>query len=217
MAIKTLRIFPLLLAGIFIFAISTLMLPQTAEAKRIGFLGHAPKKGCTKCHKEQYKSWLKTSHAKAMEDLKPGKKKKEKLKAELDPDKDYTSDKECLECHTTGYGKGGFVLGNTRKMKKFSNIGCEACHGPGKNYQNVKKKYPDDDWARKKVIDAGMKYGEKEMCEKCHNEDSHFKPSLDPKYELDYKKSLEDATHEHFKLKKHKPRKESEWLYKDAK
>lgn len=206
-----------MLAGVFIFGSFALALPQTADAKRVRHMGHAVKKGCTKCHKKQYKSWLKTRHGKAMENLKAGVKKEEKIRAELDPDKDYTRDKDCLECHTTGFGKGGYLIGNKRKIRKFSNVGCEACHGGGENYQKVKKKYAKDDWPRKEIIAAGMKYGEKEVCEKCHNDDSPFKPSVDPKYAFDYKKMLKKGTHKHYKLEKHPPRKGSEWLYENGK
>lgn len=213
--IGTVSIF--LLATLAFLAGPALLPPQADAGRRTGMMGHAPKKGCTKCHKQQYKSWLDTKHGKAMENLKGGVKREEKIKADLEPDKDYTKDKDCLECHTTGFRKGGFAVGNKRKMKKFSNVGCEACHGAGKKFQAVKNKYQNDDWPRKEVIAAGMKYGEKKVCENCHNDDSPFKASVDPKYAFKYKESLKEGTHKHFKLKKHPPRKGSEWLYEDRK
>lgn len=190
---------------------SPALAPSQAMAQ--GLLGHQDKKGCTKCHKDQYKSWQESVHGNAMESLKAGKKAKEKTKAKVDPKKDYTKDKDCLPCHTTSFNKGGFILGNKRKMKKFSNVGCESCHGGGKKYMKVKNKYKDDDFPRSEVIKAGMLYGEKKVCEKCHNDDSPFKPSVDPKYILDYEKDRKEGTHKHFKQKKHKPRKGSEYLY----
>mgnify|MGYP003380578261 CR=1 FL=1 len=51
---------------------------------------------CSSCHKSQAKSWKTTAHAKAMESLKPGARKEAKIKAKLDPDKDYTQDKDCV-------------------------------------------------------------------------------------------------------------------------
>ena len=216
-AMKILSSLSLLSAGILVVGGVALVLPQAAAAKRTGHVGHAEKKGCTKCHKEQFKAWLKTRHGKAMENLQPGVKKEEKIKAKLEPNKDYTTDKDCLECHTTGFRQGGYIVGNKRKMKKFSNVGCEACHGGGKKYQEVKKKYEKDDWPRKEVIAAGMKYGEKAVCENCHNDDSPFKASVDPKYAFSYKKMLKKGTHKHYRLEKHPPRKGSEWLYEEGK
>jgi len=188
-----------------------LCFPVPVEAS--GYMGHQAKKGCTKCHGKQFKSWQDTSHGKAMESLKPGVKKEAKTKAKLDPDKDYTQDKDCLKCHTTGYSKGGYSPGNNVKMENFSNVGCESCHGGGKDYMDVKKKYRKKLIPRQEMIDAGMLYGEKEVCEKCHNNDSPFNAELDKKYALDYKKVLKKATHEHKKLKKLPIRKGSEWLY----
>ena len=62
-------------------------------------------KKCGGCHISQRDSWLDTSHAKAMDSLKPKAKANEKKKAKLDPNKDYTNDKDCIGCHTTGYGE----------------------------------------------------------------------------------------------------------------
>jgi hypothetical protein len=62
---------------------------------------------CSNCHKSQAKSWRDTAHAKAMESLKPGTRKEAKIKAKLDPEKDYTQDKDCVGCHVDGWGKQG--------------------------------------------------------------------------------------------------------------
>jgi hypothetical protein len=204
-------------SSFLVIAGQAMLQPSAAQAKRVGLMGHAEKKGCTKCHKDQYQAWLKTRHGQAMKSLDPGVKKEEKIKAKVDPDKNYRKDKDCLKCHTTAFGKGGFAIGNKRKMKKFANVGCESCHGGGKQYQKVKNKYQEDNWPRKEVIAAGMKYGEKALCEKCHNDDSPFKASVDPKYAFDYKKLLKKGTHKHTKLKIHPPRKGSEWLYEGGK
>ena len=60
------------------------------------------RKKCSSCHKAQAKSWRSTAHAKAMESLKPGTREEAKVKAGLDPDKDYTKDKDCVGCHVDG-------------------------------------------------------------------------------------------------------------------
>ncbi|MDH5752989.1 MAG: cytochrome c family protein [Deltaproteobacteria bacterium] len=188
-------------------------LTATAHAKE-QYIGHAEGKGCAKCHEDQYKSWLETSHGKAMENLKAGVKKEEKIKAKLDPAKDYSNDKKCLSCHTTGFDNGGYDRRSRLKKALFESVGCEACHGAGGSYMAVKEKYPENDFPRKDAEAAGLKFGEKELCENCHtHKDNPFTPAVDPKYKFDYQKTLKEGTHKHIKQKKHTIRKGSEWLY----
>lgn len=74
------------------------------------------RKKCSSCHKAQAKSWKDTAHAKAMESLKPNTREEAKIKAKLDPAKDYTKDKDCVGCHVDGFGeKGGIRLHHPRK------------------------------------------------------------------------------------------------------
>ena len=68
---------------------------------------------CKKCHIKVYNSWKKTKMAKAFDTLKPGEDAEAKTKLKLDPQKDYTKDVKCLECHTTGFGMpGGYKIGS---------------------------------------------------------------------------------------------------------
>ena len=64
-------------------------------------------KKCKMCHAKQYKSWEGTTHASALDGLKPGERAEAKTKAGLDPEKDYTTDETCLGCHVLGFGKKG--------------------------------------------------------------------------------------------------------------
>ena len=195
-------------------ALALLAWPAAPEAwARGGYMGHAERKGCTKCHKEQYEAWLKTPHAKAMETLLPGQKVEAKQKAKLDPKKDYTSDSKCLRCHTTGFGEGGYVSGNRRKADSFANVGCESCHGAGQGYMEVKQKYPNDDFPRIEVAAAGLLYGEAKQCEECHNKDG---PTVQNGYVFDYRDLVKKGTHKHFRQKHHEPRQESAWLYEKS-
>ncbi|MEE8433741.1 MAG: cytochrome c family protein, partial [bacterium] len=158
---------PRFIQGVLIVLLGLLMLaasPLEIQARGGGFLGHQKKKGCTKCHEDQYKSWLKTPHAKAMNSLKSNNFREEKIKAKLDPGKDYRKDNNCLKCHTTGFAKGGYLPDNKRRARKFSGVGCESCHGSGRSYMQVKKKYEKDDFPRKEIQAAGLKYGEEKVC-----------------------------------------------------
>ncbi len=66
------------------------------------------------CHTDPiHKSWAGTKHAKAFDLLKlAGQEKNE----------------QCLSCHTTGYGRGGY--GAPGMTANLEGVQCEECHGP---------------------------------------------------------------------------------------
>jgi RecJ-like exonuclease len=99
---------------------------------------------CKMCHIKQYKSWAETKHAKAWDALKPEEQKKE----------------ECIQCHVTGYKE-------TEELLK--NVQCEACHGPGSDYKDIKIMKD-----KEKAIAAGLIIPNEETCKKCHNKKSPF-------------------------------------------
>lgn len=115
-------------------------------------------KKCSICHKGEAKGnvhekWLATEHAnayKVLVDKKDGSEKKA----------------ECLECHTTGFNKGGYVL-DAANAAEFEGIQCEACHGPGSDFRPL----------HNKDIEAAKKVGfipkpTEEKCVECHNKKS---------------------------------------------
>ena len=74
-------------------------------------------------------------------------------------------------------------------------MGCESCHGPASEYREIhKKKMLDFKSAETRA--AGQTYASKgdKVCEKCHNTDSPFKPSVDKKYVFDLKERLKTGT-----------------------
>ncbi|RMG44588.1 MAG: cytochrome C554 [Acidobacteria bacterium] len=156
-------------------------------------------KTCKKCHIKQWKSWSQTRMAKAFDILKPGERAEAKKAAGLDPQKDYTTDPNCLKCHTTGYGKpGGFK--DIASTPDRAGVGCEMCHGAGKDYtkpdvmslKNKNFKHAD-------AVAAGMvdKVSEKQ-CLACHNEESPFHGG---KYAFNFEERKDKGTHEHYPLK----------------
>lgn len=97
------------------------------------------RKKCSSCHKAQAKSWNSTAHASAMKSLEPNVKKEAKIKAKLDPAKDYTQDKDCVGCHVDGFNKkGGYNIDAPNKM--LAAVGCESCHGAGRQYRGDHRK-----------------------------------------------------------------------------
>ena len=159
-------------------------------------------KKCKACHMKQYKAWKKTKMATSFENLKPGVKAEEKTKVGLDPDKDYTTDENCLKCHTTGYGKPyGFI--NIEKTPKLAGIQCEVCHGAGSEFRKIMKKHGKTfklaDIKAKGYILPSDAESEKE-CLVCHGGDSPFNEKIDAKYKWNFKERIEKS-HKHFKLK----------------
>ena len=80
---------------------------------------------CKMCHKEkpEYIDWAKSAHSRSFE-----------LLVNVGQEKNA----ECLACHTTGYGKGGYVDEATTPGLK--GVTCEACHGPSADHMGDKSK-----------------------------------------------------------------------------
>ncbi len=94
---------------------------------------------------------------------------------------------ECLKCHTTGFGKGGYeVKGDTfwnptaddkdgakavKRMEGLQAVGCEACHGAGSEFKSskVKKAILAGEITAASV---GLLKVNKATCTACHNENS---------------------------------------------
>lgn len=76
-------------------------------------------KKCKMCHNNQHKAWSETAHSHAYAAL---------IGAEA-------TNPECLKCHTTGFGAGGYdVAADTDARAAFENVQCEMCHGAGSNH-----------------------------------------------------------------------------------
>lgn len=165
------------------------LLPSPARAQYVGA------KRCRPCHLPQTKSWEQTRMAKAFELLKPGVAVEVKRAHNVDPDKDYTNDRNCLPCHVTGYEKrGGFV--SLKTTPNLAGVQCEVCHGPGGHYlkpdlMSLKNK----EYKRSDLVAAGLVTPSREVCETCHNKKSPFyKP-------FDYEEHLKKGIHAHETLK----------------
>ncbi len=162
---------------------------------------------CKICHIKEYKSWKTTKMSKTFEVLKPGIEAEAKTKLNFDPQKDYTKDTKCLECHTTGFGlPGGYKIpqaddsASVKRAKENEGTTCEACHGPGSKYADIhkqimtkKRKYTFDELSQ-----AGEHKADAKSCTACHNRRN---PTAGPDFHFDYEKYKAEDTHENFPLK----------------
>ncbi|MBL8489900.1 MAG: cytochrome c family protein [Rhodocyclaceae bacterium] len=181
---------------------------------------------CTKCHDAQGDAWKGTAHARAFESLRPGVKAEAKLKAKLDPAADYSANKDCVGCHTTGYGEaGGYRTGmDADEARILVGVGCEACHGPGGRYRNLhgeasdKLKSSGDTTPRRNLVDVGQNFDYERACARCHLNypgsplptaappHTPFTPAVGDKYRHDFRKAVlagdkANPVHLHFKLR----------------
>ncbi len=151
-------------------------LPLLAQNKFVGTntcaCHNLPKQG------KQVDVWKKTKHAEAFKVLSTDKaaeyaKAKGIAKA--------AEAKECLECHTTGYGEPA-----EKSFKMDMGVQCEACHGAASGYKAIHNK-PEN---KEKAVAAGMILdGGEKLCKSCHNSKMHEVK------EFDFKKMWEEIKH----------------------
>jgi hypothetical protein len=118
-------------------------------------------KRCASCHFKQFMSWKKSKHSTDSFKVLPEK---------------HQADKECLPCHTTGFGQPtGFK--DVESSPNLAGTTCEACHGPGSEHEKVCEKFknkkkldPDEDKAAR---DSIYKIVPGNVCIRCHAEQAH--------------------------------------------
>lgn len=144
-------------------------------------------KKCKICHSkpeagEQYSIWESGPHATSFETLKNEKSKAIAKKMGLSTPPE--SSPECLRCHVSGWGEAsGYQLNvdplDKRAVKKnadLARVGCESCHGPGKDYKSKKTMQAIYDGTLDGAS-VGLKPIVPESCTSCHNSDSPtYKP-----------------------------------------
>ncbi len=134
-------------------------------------------KKCKMCHMKEYKVWEGLKMAKAHETLKAENNTRTK--------KDETQNPECIKCHVTGFGKGGYEIG--KADPDLLGVQCEACHGPGSDYQKMEVMKD-----KEKAIAAGLIIPTEAACKECHTPE--FSPDFDfakASKEIEHKKKVE--------------------------
>jgi hypothetical protein len=125
--------------------------------------------GCKMCHASssrgaQFKIWEKTRHAQAYASLASDKAKEVAAAKGISNPQESP---ECLKCHVTGYGADPSLFESSYSIE--DGVGCESCHGAGKDYKKTKI-MQDVEQAK----ENGLILPDEEVCKKCHNEESPF-------------------------------------------
>jgi hypothetical protein len=149
-------VFILMLAAVaVVFAFAPSAAPTAHGQEGAKYLGN---KKCMMCHADQTESYNEMKHAHAFD----------VLSAEQVASGKDDKGRACIQCHTTGYGKGGFE--SAEKTPNFKNVGCESCHGPGSEHVKTMTNAMMNDTkpADKHII-------RKADCTQCHNPHVSYK------------------------------------------
>jgi hypothetical protein len=134
---------------------------------------YASNRKCRVCHAAEYKSWLETPHAHALEVLHTADPKKIEEMATLAGIKlagPAWENETCLTCHVTGFHlPGGYPQADTLKNAALAHVTCEACHGPGSKHVQAEKTL------KKALINGAVSEA---MCRQCHT------TTMSPKFSL---------------------------------
>ena len=120
----------------------------------VGRGGYVGSRACFPCHRVSAEAWKKSLHARAWRSL------EEDEEARGWP---ITLSPECVSCHVVGFGKAtGFRSPET--TPDLLNVGCENCHGPGREHVRRMMSDPHDP---EKAVDRGDDGGA--HCYDCHD------------------------------------------------
>lgn len=177
------------------------------DAAKFEYIGTNKCKGCHNSAKKgaQYKSWEESAHAGAFETLKSEKSaeiaKKMGLKTAA-----YDAP-ECLVCHSTGFGKGGYEVKDAKfwnpaeddkdgakavkVMENLQHVGCESCHGAGSEYKSKNAMEGVFDGSRK-AAELGLLAPDEALCKTCHNEKS---PTFNKEKPFIFAEKIKQITH----------------------
>ena len=141
------------------------LLPTSAD--------HVGSLACQSCHTKEFETWKASPHAHAVATLEA---------------KGEATNTECLQCHTTAYGKpGGFPEGaKVADHGDLASVGCESCHGPGGDHigENAKR------------VGTILSLGDKcdscailKVCGSCHDD------ANDPGFQFEVEQRIDDQRH----------------------
>jgi peroxiredoxin/nitrate/TMAO reductase-like tetraheme cytochrome c subunit len=126
---------------------------------------------CQSCHAAEHATWSAQPHARAFETLTA----------------QGEAEAECLTCHTTGWGRGGFPKdGAPADHAALLGVGCESCHGPGGDHVGA------DAPKRGTILALGDKCDScviLQICGGCHDD------ANDPGFEFEVQEKIDLQRH----------------------
>ena len=128
---------------------------------------------CARCHPREYKDWLSSKHARALDSL---------------TDRNQQFNPECLPCHTLGFRhENGFYSVTLPQSEIMGNVQCENCHGPSRRHAQTQIRLENNPLKRLNhkayaalETEATKNLPRREVpaaeCQKCHEleHDDHF-------------------------------------------
>jgi hypothetical protein len=111
----------------------------------LGYVGH---ERCGTCHASALEHWRTTGHAEAWATMVETK---------------QTGNLDCIPCHVTGFEQPGGPR-RLADLDGLRDVGCEACHGPGRAHAEAPEAQP---------LDPGVA---PRVCATCHQEQGDQKP-----------------------------------------
>ena len=123
---------------------------------------------CAECHRESYKIWKTTRHAKALQTL-------------VNEGQEYNP--ACLKCHVTGFERDNGFWDYPSSAKTRGDVQCEECHGGGDYH--IKKVESLGGFGGKKLSEKerrslGMGEIGLNFCKRCHDK------KMSPKFDADH-------------------------------
>lgn len=130
---------------------------------------------CKTCHKKdlmgnQHAAWLEGPHHRTYQTLLNARSLEIAQQMGL-PDAP-SANPACLRCHVSAYRVAPMRIAN--EIPLTDGVGCESCHGPGRDYRKKKIMSDPEKSAAKGLWDTANQGA---VCEACHNPDS---PTYDP-------------------------------------
>ena len=126
---------------------------------------------CKSCHSAEYETWVIGPHAAAHATLEA---------------QGAAQNDTCLQCHTTGFGRGGFSRAAASAGDDLARVGCESCHGPGSEHVGPDAKRVGTIVSLTDKCDSCVIL---QICGSCHDE------ANDPGFEFNIEAKIEAQRH----------------------